>query len=114
MTDEKTLRKATKRQKLKLRKPKLRRLKLRELTVPTTCGTAQSSRFTFQGTSISNGTTAIWITGENWGEPPRNKRSGNTPHPGEPLFINERPEQDAEWQRIRDEYHRLKQALAER
>ncbi|MFB9268524.1 patatin-like phospholipase family protein [Bradyrhizobium erythrophlei] len=34
------------------------------------------------------------------------------PHPGEPLFINERPEQDAEWRRIRDEYHRLKEALA--
>jgi predicted acylesterase/phospholipase RssA len=36
----------------------------------------------------------------------------NKPHPNKPLFINETPEQDADWQRIRDEYHRLKEALS--
>jgi predicted acylesterase/phospholipase RssA len=34
-------------------------------------------------------------------------------HPGEPLFINETPEQDADWRRIRDQYHRMKEALAD-
>lgn len=35
-----------------------------------------------------------------------------TPHPGKPLFINERPEQDPQWLRIRQHYHELKKALA--
>lgn len=32
-------------------------------------------------------------------------------HPGEPLFINEKPELDPEWRRIRDDYHALRKAL---
>jgi predicted acylesterase/phospholipase RssA len=35
------------------------------------------------------------------------------PHPGVPLFINEKPEEDAEWRRIREEYHKLKKLLGE-
>jgi len=37
----------------------------------------------------------------------------DTPHPGEPLFINEKPEQDAEWRRIRDDCHKMQIALAD-
>jgi predicted acylesterase/phospholipase RssA len=39
------------------------------------------------------------------------KAHKDTPHPGEPLFINENPERDAEWRRIRDDYHHLRKAL---
>jgi hypothetical protein len=38
-------------------------------------GPAGSSRFTCRGTSISNGITATWKTGERWGKPLRNKQS---------------------------------------
>jgi len=41
------------------------------------------------------------------------KKEKDTPHEGKPLFINERPEEDAEWRRLRDEYLKLKEALAE-
>ncbi|MEZ2143297.1 patatin-like phospholipase family protein [Bradyrhizobium sp. DN5] len=41
------------------------------------------------------------------------RQNKDTPHPGEPLFINERPEQDADWRRIRDDYQKLKKVLAE-
>jgi len=37
----------------------------------------------------------------------------DTPHPDAPLFINEKPEKDAEWRRIRDDYHHLQKVLAE-
>ena len=37
----------------------------------------------------------------------------DTPHPDRPLFINEKPEDDAEWRRIRDDYRHLQKAQAE-
>jgi predicted acylesterase/phospholipase RssA len=40
------------------------------------------------------------------------EKEKDTRHPGKPLFINETPEQDPEWQKIRDEYDEMKEALA--
>ncbi len=37
----------------------------------------------------------------------------NTAHPDAPLFINEKPEEDAEWRRIRDDYRNRQKVLAE-
>jgi predicted acylesterase/phospholipase RssA len=37
----------------------------------------------------------------------------DTLHPEEPLFINENPEKDPEWQSVREEYVKLKEALAD-
>lgn len=41
------------------------------------------------------------------------RKHAKTPHPDAPLFINEKPEEDDEWRRLRDDYLRLKQALGE-
>jgi hypothetical protein len=41
------------------------------------------------------------------------RKDKDKPHPDSPLFINEKPEKDAEWRRIRDDYRRLQKALAE-
>lgn len=43
----------------------------------------------------------------------RYHREKTKPHPNEALFINEKPEQYAEWRQIRDEYHKLRKLLAE-
>ena len=41
------------------------------------------------------------------------RKHRDAPHPDAPLFINEKPEEDAEWRRIRDDYCNLRKAQAE-
>ena len=41
------------------------------------------------------------------------RKHKDTPHPDAPLFINEKPEEDAEWRRIRDDYRNRRKVLAE-
>ena len=41
------------------------------------------------------------------------RKHKDTPHPDAPLFINEKPEEDAEWLRIRDDYRNRRKVLAE-
>src|SRR5258705_10537728 len=83
-------------------------------------GKARSSRFTCRDTSISNGITATWMTGESWGEPLRNKQLRRTTnisrrikeHKDKRHFINENPEKDERWRRLRDQY--LKRTAVQR
>ncbi|MDE1936729.1 patatin-like phospholipase family protein [Bradyrhizobium sp.] len=41
------------------------------------------------------------------------RKHKDTPHQDAPLFINEKPEEDAEWRRVRDDYRHLQKVLAE-